>query len=350
MVLGMDVIADLVAHDRAGVDYVAAAVGVSADSLIDAGVAPDRAAQLVVAARMLYAPTSHSRYQARAVAGARECGHRVDTLAYIARASRSITDATNRWRFIETLCATSGDLACVRRVAGQLKQKLSPAPARTPGVRVRQHGDGMATLRVTGPALAVQGVYDAAKDDVAGWLANDCPKADYTVRVTANLDLGDYVKIVSGAGDDVEVHFANGVICSGEEFVRMQLEELGAIILVGAADGPVNAYDVRFAHRKHREMMLADSLTCTWKDCDVPASQCDAHHMVEHQHGGETEVGNLGWLCRYHNYQAGRPSRGRTQRRDGRIVWVSPSGRVTPTGVDHAARALFRTPDPPDDG
>ena len=78
----------------------------------------------------------------------------MDTLAYIARASRSITDATNRWRFIETLCATSGDLACVRRVAGQLKQKLSPAPARTPGVRVRQHGDGLATLRVTGPALS----------------------------------------------------------------------------------------------------------------------------------------------------------------------------------------------------
>ena len=172
MVLGMDVIADLVAHDRAGVDYVAAAVGVSADSLIDAGVAPDRAAQLVVAARMLYAPTSHSRYQARAVAGARECGHRVDTLAYIARASRSITDATNRWRFIETLCATSGDLACVRRVAGQLKRELSPAPARTPGVRVRQHGDGMATLKVTGPSLAVQGLFDAAKDDVVGWLSD----------------------------------------------------------------------------------------------------------------------------------------------------------------------------------
>ena len=208
----------------------------------------------------------------------------------------------------------------------------------------------MATLKVTGPSLAVQGLFDAAKDDVVGWLSDECPQAEYVVRVTANLDLGDYVKIVSGAGDDVEVHFANGVICSGEEFVRMQLEELGAIILVGAADGPVNAYDVRFAHRKHREMMLADSLTCTWKDCDVPASQCDAHHMVEHQHGGETEVGNLGWLCRYHNYQAGKSSRGRTQRRDGRIVWVSPSGRVTPTGADHAARAPFRTPDPPDDG
>ncbi|MBL7285810.1 hypothetical protein FPH17_02780 [Corynebacterium godavarianum] len=131
----MDVIADLVAHDRAGVDYVAAVVGVSADALIDAGVDPDRASQLIVAARMLYAPTSHSRYQARAVAGARECGHRVDALAYIARASRSITDATNRWRFIEGLCATSGDLACVRRRAAVLKQELSPAPARTPGVR-----------------------------------------------------------------------------------------------------------------------------------------------------------------------------------------------------------------------
>ncbi|MGV0375246.1 HNH endonuclease signature motif containing protein [Corynebacterium hadale] len=346
----MTVLTDFIAIDRSGMHILAAAVGKPVDELVAMGMPRDRARQVHAAASVLCAKTSHSKYQQRAQAGARANGHRVETLSYITRAAQSIRETTVRWSFIETLCNTAGDLAWIRRRAAELKKELVPAVPRSVRASVKHHGDGMATLRVTGSALAVQGVYDAAKDDVAGWLANDCPKADYTVRVTANLDLGEYVKIVSGAGDDVEVRFDNGVVVSGAEFVRMRLAELGSVILVGAADGPVNAYDVRFAHRKHREMMLADSLTCTWKDCDVPASQCDAHHMVEHQHGGETEVGNLGWLCRYHNYQAGRPSRGRTQRRDGRIVWVSPSGRVTPTGADHAARAPFRSPDPPDDG
>ena len=313
------------------------------------GMPRDRARQVHAAASVLCGKTSHSKYQQRAQAGAVANAHRVETLAHIARTSRSIKDTTVRWSFIEQLCHTAGDLAWIRRRAAELKKELVPPVPRSVRASVKHHGDGLATLRVTGPALAVQGVYDAAKDDVAAWLANDCPRAEYTVRVTANLDLGDYVKIVAGAGDDVEVHFANGVVCSGEEFVRMQLEELGAVILVGAMDGPVNAYGARLATPKHREIMLADSTTCTWKDCTEPAVNCDAHHMTEHRQGGQTAPHNLGWLCKYHNSQAARGTRGHTERRDGQIVYVSPHGNVTKTGVDHQARAKHRKPHPPPD-
>ncbi|MCT2339898.1 hypothetical protein M3G14_11445, partial [Corynebacterium sp. p3-SID1056] len=68
------------------------------------------------------------------------------------------------------------------------------------------------------------------------------------------------------------------------------------------------------------------------------------HHMVEHQHGGETTPENLGWLCKYHNSQAARGTRGHTERRDGQIVYVSPYGNVTATGTDHKARAEHRKP------
>ena len=339
----MNALAQLARFDRSGFDFVAAAAGKSAREVRDEGVQYDRAKQLVAAARTLCGRTSHSRYQQRAHDGAREHGHRIETLAYIARTANGIKDATKRWRYIDTLCNTPGDLSLIRKRAAELKEELQPRAPRTACARVTHHGDGQATLRVTGPALDVQAAYDAAKNDVAAWLDQDCPRADYLLKLSVNLDLGDYVRIVSGAGDDVQVRFANGVVMSGEEFVRQRLSQFWHIILVGAMDGPVNAYDMRLATPKHREMMLADSATCTWKDCDVPASRCDAHHMTEHQHGGETAVHNLGWLCRYHNYQAGRASRGRTERRGGRIVYVSPSGSVTPTGADHVARAPHRT-------
>ncbi|MCT2338706.1 HNH endonuclease signature motif containing protein [Corynebacterium sp. p3-SID1056] len=334
----------LAMFDRCGFDFIAAAAGHTPAQLQAHGIQKDRAKQLHATASVLCGATSHTKYQTRAQEGAREQGHRLETLAYIVRSSRALRDATARWRYIEQLCNTAGDLVRIRHVAADLKAELQIPEARVPRARVTHHGDGLATLRLTGPAADVQGVYDAAKHDVTGWLGGGCPKADYVVRVTANLDLGDYVRIMAGEGDDVRVHFDNGVIVTGEEFVRMQLEELGSIILVGVMDGPVNAYHARFAHPKHREVMLADSTTCTWKGCTRPASECDAHHMEEHQHGGETTPSNLGWLCKYHNSQAARGTRGHTERRDGQIVYVSPYGNVTATGTDHKARAEHRKP------
>lgn len=340
----MNALASLAQFDRSGFDFVAAAAGKSAREVQAEGVQYDRAKQLVAAAKTLCAHTSHSRYQQRAHDGARENGHRIETLAYIARTANAIKDATKRWHYIDTLCNTAGDLSRIRKRAAALKEELQPPAPRTACARVKHHGDGLATLRVTGPALDIQAAYDAAKHDVTAWLSQDCPRADYLVKLSVNLDLGDYEKIISGAGKDVMVRFANGIVMPGEEFVRMKFSQFGHIILIGAMDGPVNAYDMRLATEKHREMMLADSSTCTWKDCDVPASRCDAHHMTEHRFGGETVVSNLGWLCRYHNYQAGRATRGHTERRGGQIVYVSPTGQVTPTGADHAARASSREP------
>ena len=330
--------------DRCGYDFVHAAAGLELAQIQAHGIQPDRAKQLRDTAAVLCGPSSHTKYQARAQEGARVHGHRLDTLAYIVRSSRALKDVTKRWHYIDTLCNTAGDLARIRRVAAELKSELQAPEPRTPKARVTHHGDGFATVRLTGPAADVQGVFDAAKNDVTGWLNGGCPKADYLVRVTANLDLGDYLRIIAGEGNDVQIHFDNGVIVSGEEFVRMQLEALGSIILIGVMDGPVNAYHARFATPKHREVMLADSTTCTWKGCNAPASECDAHHMVEHQHGGETTPSNLGWLCKYHNSQAARGTRGHTERRDGQIVYVSPYGNVTATGTDHKARADNRKP------
>ena len=162
--------------DRCGYDFVAAAAGLELAQIQAHGIQPDRAKQLRDTASVLCGPTSHTKYQARAQEGARVHGHRLDTLAYIVRSSRALKDVTKRWHYIDTLCNTAGDLARIRRVAAELKAELQAPEPRTPKARVTHHGDGYATLRLTGPAADVQGVFDAAKNDVTGWLNGGCPK------------------------------------------------------------------------------------------------------------------------------------------------------------------------------
>ena len=71
----------------------------------------DQARTLRRTAAAFLSPTSHSRYQSRALAAARRNQHSLDTLALIARRSRRVKNPTERWRFRETLCATAGTTA-----------------------------------------------------------------------------------------------------------------------------------------------------------------------------------------------------------------------------------------------
>ena len=122
----IDALIDL---DRRAIALAGLVAGMTAAELTARGMEADRAEQFVTVATTFHGPTSHSAYQRRCRDKALENGHRLDTLAYIARASRTITDPTERWQFREALCATSGDGAEVRRQARALKRTPTPPPA-----------------------------------------------------------------------------------------------------------------------------------------------------------------------------------------------------------------------------
>ena len=42
--------------------------------------------------------------------------------------------------------------------------------------------------------------------------------------------------------------------------------------------------------------------TCGWKGCDRPLSWCQAHHIVEWEHDGPTDLCNLVPLCNRHHH------------------------------------------------
>ena len=122
----------------------------------------DQARTLRRTAAAFLSPTSHSRYQARALAAARRNHHCLETLALIARRSRSISDPTKRWQFREQLCATAGTTAHVSRAATRLLREFNPPPEREDGGRRIMHGE-KTTLSFTGPAAQMADIWAAAK-------------------------------------------------------------------------------------------------------------------------------------------------------------------------------------------
>jgi hypothetical protein len=50
-----------------------------------------------------------------------------------------------------------------------------------------------------------------------------------------------------------------------------------------------------------RRLVVDRDQHCAFPDCVRPATQCQVHHLVEWQHGGDTELPNLALLCKRHH-------------------------------------------------
>ena len=124
----MTLVDALIAQDRAGIAIVADAASASVDELVARGMDPDRAEQLCGAAAVFFGPVRNRKAQAACVAAARENQHRLDTLAYIARSSRSLDTDTDRWHYRQTLCETQGDMRRVINRAKALKSNSHLRP------------------------------------------------------------------------------------------------------------------------------------------------------------------------------------------------------------------------------
>lgn len=57
----------------------------------------------------------------------------------------------------------------------------------------------------------------------------------------------------------------------------------------------------RFAGEELRLKAVLDALICAWPGCEMPAIQCQAHHIQAHQLGGATTGPNITALCPRHN-------------------------------------------------
>jgi hypothetical protein len=74
-----------------------------------------------------------------------------------------------------------------------------------------------------------------------------------------------------------------------------------------------------------REAALLGAHTCVWPGCDIPASRCQADHVVDWRHAGETSAQNGAPMCGRHNRFK---NNGHTPHRDQRGLWhvLRPDG------------------------
>ena len=95
----------------------------------------------------------------------------------------------------------------------------------------------------------------------------------------------------------------------------------------------------RYANRAQRRVLAARDGGCVFPGCNAPVGWCDAHHVVDWDHGGGTDLPNLALLCRYHHGITHRHGWTMTATADHRFIWTTPTGRTL-----HSQRHRGRDP------
>ena len=251
-----------------------------------------------------------------------------------------------RYEFTEELCKTAGDVAAISRRATQLRRQMQGPRVPDDGGRRIMHGT-KTTIQFTGPSHRMSEIWESARLDPLAWLTENRTIQRSTLTTNVVVSLNEYMQVVSGQGDEVELHATNGAVLTGAEYVARRLEEAGRqanpgnlnasdwpaagastdttpvanenggkemnservevalagrggatelkdgdhITLISPEQGPVNLYRVRrLASKKQRRMLEAEATRCAWPGCGRPASECQVHHLQEFANGGETNL------------------------------------------------------------
>lgn len=116
---------------------------------------------------------------------------------------------------------------------------------------------------------------------------------------------------------------AHGGTISVAEALRLSGE--GCVIPVVVDKIGVLAYGVsrRTASPGQRLALAARDRGCCFPGCDIPATWCQVHHVVEWANGGATDLDNLCLLCPYHHREHRRRGWQLTMH-DGYPEWMPP--------------------------
>jgi len=168
---------------------------------------------------------------------------------------------------------------------------------------VQRHADALVRL-----------VEDAQHHTAAPTLAGDRP----VVVVTLEYD-----KLAAGAA-------GAGVLPSGDrlsagDLRRVCCDATVIPVVLGSDSEPLDVGRAgRVVPAGVRKALTVRDAHCTFPTCDVPASHCDAHHVVPWWQGGPTSVDNLVLLCPHHH---GLVEPDKHALRDQWVVSIPPGGR-----------------------
>ncbi|WP_158270315.1 HNH endonuclease signature motif containing protein, partial [Mycetocola zhujimingii] len=117
-----------------------------------------------------------------------------------------------------------------------------------------------------------------------------------TVVVTVNaevIDSGTGTGQIVGVNSPVAASTITQILCDAS-IIPVFIEPDGTVVALGN--------DQRGFNRTQRMGMIArDGPTCAMPDCQIPATGCEAHHIVPHAEGGPTHIDNGVLFCWFHH-------------------------------------------------
>lgn len=345
--------------------------GFCGDTLLDAGVNPARVREWSMLHQVYFGATRFTRKQALAAAHARAGGHSLDQLVFIEGRLKAIGDETERWRLRIELLKVRGNYETLRRRAKEILPAADPTPPKKQ-VRFTRSRAGRRSFTATADERDIADLehylrrgLDAAKPESPQMLAafldlirgEDAGVAHAAPRPIVLVPLPEWTRIVGGCGNDTELMLTDGTTITGAEFLQRHYGETLEVAAFHPEEGPVNLYrTARLANRKQRDLARMTSPACPVPGCRHGADSCEIHHIEPWKHGGETNIGNLAPVCRYHNRtnnddanvpgRARRAGRGRIENIRGAPMWVSPRGYPVANWASRfgAMAALFGDP------
>ncbi|MEC3957285.1 DUF222 domain-containing protein [Nocardia sp. CDC153] len=101
------------------------------------------------------------------------------------------------------------------------------------------------------------------------------------------------------------------------------------------------AHGERLASSGQRLALIARDRGCTHPGCDVPASMCAAHHVIDWAKGGPTDLNNLALVCDHHHAMVNDSEHGwktvmlgKNSPTPGRVGWIAPAA-LDPSHTPH---------------
>ena len=206
---------------RHGVELLAEAIGTPAEQLP----LEREYARSVARAAEHFSGAAYARYKKRALEAAQRNRHGLDVLILIAERARAL-GIKQRYVFTEALCNTAGDYAAISRRATQLRREMQGPRVPDDGGRRIMHGT-KTTIQFTGPSHRMSEVWESARLDPLAWLTENrtIQRSRLTTNVVVSMD--DYMQVLSGQGDEIELRTTNGAVLTGAEYIARRLEDAG---------------------------------------------------------------------------------------------------------------------------
>lgn len=170
-----------------------------------------------------FSGAAYSRYKKRALEAAQRNGHGLDVLILIAERARTL-GIKQRYVFTEALCNTAGDYAAISRRATQLRREMQGPRVPDDGGRRIMHGT-KTTIQFTGPSHRMSEIWESARLDPLAWLTENRTIQRSTLTTNVVVSLDDYIQVLSGQGDEIELRATNGAVLTGAEYVARRLED-----------------------------------------------------------------------------------------------------------------------------